>query len=206
MLFKDRFYIENTGIKMGSENEIVVIVDENNQVIGAEPRREMRALGLVHRAVYILVFNSVGELFCHKRTLEKDIYPGYFDVAAGGVVLAGESYNTAAERELEEELGIRDVSLTPLFDFFYKDALSRVWGRAFRCIHNGTLQLQKEEIESGRFCRVADILKSAETDTYTPDGLVVLNRYLKQVRHEFETGDSSNRLSKPFLTSGSDKS
>lgn len=163
---------------MGSENEIVAIVDENNRVIGAEPRREMRALGLTHRAAYILVFNSSGDLFCHKRTLDKDVYPGYFDVAAGGVVLAGESYDTAAERELEEELGIQNAPLTPLFDFFHTDSTSRVWGRAYRCTHDGKLRLQKEEIESGRFCRVADILKSAESDPYTPDGLYVLKRYL----------------------------
>jgi len=41
-----------------SPNETVIIVDENNKEIGTEPRSKMRELGLIHRATYILVFNS----------------------------------------------------------------------------------------------------------------------------------------------------
>jgi 8-oxo-dGTP pyrophosphatase MutT (NUDIX family) len=165
---------------VGSETEIVAIVDENNRLVGAEPRFRMRALGLIHRATYILVFNSNGDLFCHKRTRDKDVYPGYYDVAAGGVVLTDESYDQAAERELEEELGIRNVQLSQLFDFFWDDPVSRVWGQSYQCIYDGTMVLQKEEIESGEFCRIEDIFKSAENDPYTPDGLYVLNRYVQE--------------------------
>ena len=87
------------------QEEIVAIVDEKNHVIGAEPRSRMRTYGLPHRATYILVLNRHGELFVQKRTTDKDIYPGYFDVAAGGVVQAGETYDESARRELTEELG-----------------------------------------------------------------------------------------------------
>lgn len=86
--------------------EIVQIVDRANNPIGVQPRAIMRQRGLIHRASYILVFNSSGQLFIQKRTMSKDIYPGYWDVAAGGVVLAAESYETSAGRELEEELGV----------------------------------------------------------------------------------------------------
>lgn len=170
---------------MGSEAEIVAIVDENNRLVGAEPRFRMRALGLIHRATYILVFNSNGDLFRHKRTRDKDVYPGYYDVVAGGVVLTDESYDVAAERELEEELGIRNVPLTPLFEFFFKDSTTRVWGKAYQCVYDGAMQLQKEEIESGEFCQVEDIFKSTEKDPYTPDGLYVLKRYI-QKKHKAE--------------------
>lgn len=76
--------------------ELVQIVDRDNIPIGAAPRHIMRQHGLIHRASYILVFNCQGELFIQKRTLTKDIYPGYWDVAAGGVVLAGESDHDSA--------------------------------------------------------------------------------------------------------------
>src|SRR5262245_39455024 len=94
---------------MSSADEIVTIVDDHNEVVGSATRREVRAGRLPHRSTYILVFNSSGDLFVQKRTLTKDIYPGYYDPVAGGVVLAGESYEAGAVRELEEELGIRPV-------------------------------------------------------------------------------------------------
>jgi len=119
---------------MGTEDEIVTIVDEYNNVVGALPRKEMRAKGLLHQATYIMVFNPRKELYVQKRTPTKDVFPGYYDVAAGGVVLEGESYEQGAMRELSEELGIFGVSLRRLFDFQYEDEYIRVWGAALLCV------------------------------------------------------------------------
>ena len=163
------------------QEEIVTIVDEKNRVVGAAPRSRMRADGLPHRATYILVFNDEDELFVQKRTKGKDIYPGYYDVATGGVVLAGESYEGAAERELAEELGITGVLLRGHFEFFHEDAGNRVWGRVFSCIYNGDVVLQEEEVESGAFHPVHEILEISRKRLFTPDGLYVLQRYLAQV-------------------------
>jgi 8-oxo-dGTP pyrophosphatase MutT (NUDIX family) len=92
----------------------------------------------------------------------------------------GESYEESARRELEEEMGIRDVSLKHLFDFFHQDADNRVWGRAYRCVYDGDIILQEEEVESGSFQNLEDVLESSRYKLYTPDGLYVLNRYLDQ--------------------------
>ena len=165
---------------MNSTDEIVAIVDKGNNVVGSAPRREMRAKRLPHRSTYILVFNSQGQLYVQKRTLTKDLFPGYYDPAAGGVVLAGESYEESARRELEEEMGIRDVPLSWLFDFFYSDDHTRVWGGVFSCVYDGRIVLQPEEIESGAFLQISDILRRAQTEPFTPDGMVALSRFLGQ--------------------------
>jgi 8-oxo-dGTP pyrophosphatase MutT (NUDIX family) len=165
---------------MGAADEIVAIVDEHNTVVGAVPRREMRAKRLPHRSTYILVFNSRGELYIQKRTMTKDVFPGYYDTAAGGVALAGESYEQGAERELEEEMGIRGVPLTPLFDFYFEHEHMRLWGRAFSCKYDGEVVLQAEEVESGAFVPIPDVLRRAETEPFTPDGLYVLQRYFDE--------------------------
>jgi isopentenyldiphosphate isomerase len=163
---------------MGAADEIVVIVDEQNNVVGAAPRHEMRAKRLAHRSTYILVFNSRGQLHVQKRTLTKDVFPGYYDVAAGGVVLAGETYEQGAARELEEEMGIRGVPLNRLLDFYFENEDTRLWGCTFSCVYDGTVVLQEEEVESGAFVGVDDILHRAETEPFTPDGMYVLWRYL----------------------------
>jgi 8-oxo-dGTP pyrophosphatase MutT (NUDIX family) len=163
---------------MGAADEIVAIVDAHNNVVGAAPRREMRAKRLPHRSTYVLVFNSQSELYVQKRTLSKDVFPGYYDVAAGGVVLAGETYEQGAERELEEEMGIRGVPLTRLFDFYFENERTCLWGCAFSCVYDGEVVLQEEEVESGAFVPVSDILHRAQTEPFTPDGLYALRRYL----------------------------
>jgi len=166
---------------MPARNETVLIVDDDNNEIGSAPRHEMRSKGLPHRAAYILVFNGEGRLFVQKRTMIKDIYPGYYDIAAGGVVLAGESYDESAERELFEELGIRNIPLTAHFEFRHEDDNNTVWGRVYSCIYNGAMTLQEEEVESGFFAKPEAILALSEREPFTPDGLYVLKRYLESI-------------------------
>jgi isopentenyldiphosphate isomerase len=156
--------------------EIVQIVDRDNLEVTALPRRIMREQGLIHRASYILVFNEQEELFLQKRTATKDLYPSCWDVAAGGVVLAGESYEESAARELAEELGVAGVSFTPLFDQYFEEDDNRVWGRIFSCVHSGPFQLQKEEVASGSFMKVSDVFELSKKENFTPDGIDILRK------------------------------
>ena len=161
------------------DGEIVLIVDERNRIVGHQPRSVMRRMNLPHRASYILVFDRNGRLFIHRRSRHKDVFPGYYDIAAGGVVKEGETYRRSAERELYEELGIRGVPLIKLFDSYYNDESCRVWGRVYRCEFSGQMTLQKEEVESGCFMVVDRILKDATTLPVTPDSLQILQRYVQ---------------------------
>lgn len=165
---------------MDSSQEKIIIVDEHNNEIDQVTRVTMRARTLIHRATYILVFNSQGKLFVQKRTATKDIYPSHYEIAAGGVVLAGESYKLSATRELYEELGIETKRLTCLFDNFYDDRNNRVWGRVFSCTYDGPMQLQKEEIESGEFMTISNIVEMMRTHPFCPDGKDILNRVIKE--------------------------
>jgi isopentenyldiphosphate isomerase len=156
--------------------EFVQIVDENNVEIAVMSRRLMREQNLIHRASYVLVFNDRDELFVQQRTVSKDIYPGFHDVAAGGVVVAGESYEESAQRELAEELGVRDVPLRSCFDHYFEDERNRVWGRVFRCRHEGPFTLQPEEVAGGRFMTLDRIMALSQQEPFTPDGIEILQR------------------------------
>ena len=160
--------------------EIVQIVDEQNRELGELPRRLMREQHLIHRASYILIFNAAGELFTQKRTMTKDVYPGCWDVAAGGVVQAGETYEQSAERELVEELGVGPTRLDFLFDQYYEDQENRVWGRVFTCVHEGPFTLQPEEVVCGRFMLPSRILDYSKSEPFTPDGILLLQKLLNQ--------------------------
>jgi isopentenyldiphosphate isomerase len=74
-----------------SAEEVVLVVDSNNKPIGSAKRKEVRAKNLWHRASYIFVYNSKGQFYVLKRSMNKDYCPGYYDLANGGVMADGET-------------------------------------------------------------------------------------------------------------------
>jgi hypothetical protein len=68
------------------QQEMCVIVDENNQVVGSATRKETVSRRLLGRGSYTLVFNAAQQLFVSKRSHNKDCYPGCLDVTISGVV------------------------------------------------------------------------------------------------------------------------
>lgn len=89
-------------------DELVDLVDEDDRVLEVVTRAEMRARGARarHRACYVAVLTSAGELVVHRRAPWKEVYPGFWDIAFGGVLTAGEAWDDAARRELAEEAGV----------------------------------------------------------------------------------------------------
>lgn len=93
---------------MAIADEMVDLVDEDDHVLEVVTRAEMRARGAAarHRACYVAVLTSADELVVHRRADWKEVYPGYWDIAFGGVLAAGEAWDDAARRELAEEAGV----------------------------------------------------------------------------------------------------
>ncbi|MEP7364363.1 MAG: NUDIX hydrolase YfcD [Acidobacteriota bacterium] len=151
-------------------SEIVTIVDRENRVVGVAERAEMRARRLPHRASFVFVFRTDGRLVVERRTMHKDVWPGWHDLAAGGVVVDGESYEESARRELEEELGVRDVALRGGLEFWFEDPSVQVWGCAYVCVHDGELRLQEAEVAGVEEWTAAEIeLATARGLQVTPD-------------------------------------
>lgn len=167
--------------RAASDAELIAWVDRHDQLLGALPRAELRERGLIGRGTYILLFNSAGELCVHRRTLSKAIYPGYWDVAAGGMVQADESYALSAARELEEELGVSGVELTAHEQFFFDQPDNRLWCAVFSAVWDGPLKLQPEEVLEARFIGIDQVLSETVEKPYCPDSLAALKRYLGNV-------------------------
>ncbi|MBA1190507.1 NUDIX hydrolase [Pseudomonas entomophila] len=164
--------------RAASDAEPIAWVDEHDQPLGSLPRAELRARGLIGRCTFILLFNRAGELCVHRRTLSKAIYPGYWDVAAGGMVAAGESYDESAARELREELGVSGVALHFHDTFFFDQPGNRVWCAVYSATWDGPLQLQPEEVSEARFLSLAQVETDCRWQPYCPDSLVALQHVL----------------------------
>ncbi|MEU9290898.1 NUDIX domain-containing protein [Streptomyces sp. NPDC048275] len=168
---------------MSAADEILDIVDENDVVIGQSPRGEAYARGLRHRCVFIQARDAEGRLFVHRRTPTKLVFPSLYDMFVGGVVGAGESYDTAALREAEEELGVSGLPRpVPLFKFLYDNGAGRTWWSAVyevRC--DLPVSPQVEEVAWHDFLAVEDVERRLTDWTWVPDGLAAYQR-LKDYR------------------------
>ena len=165
-----------------SGDERVDLVDEQDRVIGQASRREVRTQNLRHRGVGILCWNPQGELYVHRRTATKDVFPALYDMFVGGVVGAGEAYAHAARREVGEELGIVGPQPTHLFDHLYVGPHNHAWVGIYEVTWDGPIVHQPSEVAWGQWMPLADVVAQLPAWEWVPDGLEIFQRYLRE-RH-----------------------
>ena len=163
-----------------SHHEWVDVVDESDHVVGRATRQQMREHNLLHRNASVMCLTSKGEVYVHQRVHTKDVFPSLYDLFASGVVMAGESYEVAAARELGEELGVVGPALVPLFKHRYEGPSSRSFTMVYRVIWDGPIVCQAEEIAWGSLLPLADVSKNIQQFRYVPDGWEVFERYLER--------------------------
>ncbi|MFK5950839.1 MAG: NUDIX domain-containing protein [Methylococcales bacterium] len=140
------------------KTEYLSVVDKNDLVINSLAREKIHALGLRHRAVHILVFNTQGQLFLQKRSMKKDLNKGLWDTSAAGHVDKGEDYTSSAIRETAEELGINiESTLQFLFKLSPTSQLGMEFIQVYRCQHNGPFSLNADEIDEGKWLSTKEI-------------------------------------------------
>jgi isopentenyldiphosphate isomerase len=162
----------------GAGAELVDIVDRNDQPVATVPRAVMRRERLLHRAVYVAVFRPDGRLLIHRRSETKDIWPGWWDVAVGGVVAAGETWDDAARREVAEEIGVADAPLVPVGRGVYEDEELAVVGRAYRMSTAAPLVFVDGEIVDSEWIDTTDLPALVTQRSFLPDGLAMLGTLL----------------------------
>jgi isopentenyl-diphosphate Delta-isomerase len=129
------------------------VVDDMDRVVGRATRREVHERGWRHRAVHILVYNGVGEVFLQRRSFSKDSHPGRWDSSASGHLDAGEGYLAAAVRELREELGV-EAEAGEFKELGRLDASAETdqeFVRVYRVVREGPFRWHPGEIIDGRF-------------------------------------------------------
>lgn len=103
---------------MEVENNII-LVNENDEPIGASEKLEAHQLGKLHRAFSIFIFNSKGELLLQKRASSKYHSGGLWSNTCCSHPRVNEDTLSAAHRRLQEEMGL-DCDLKEVHRFVYK--------------------------------------------------------------------------------------
>jgi isopentenyldiphosphate isomerase len=147
---------------------MVDVVDASGNVTATVSRQEVRAGNLLHRAVGIAVVSTDNKLLVHRRADWKDIWPGRWDVAFGGVVDAGEAWEVAAARELAEEAGITG-ELDYLGEDLYEDEFVREVARIYRIRHDGPFTFPDGEVVEAAWVPLTEVRNWLSTREVCPD-------------------------------------
>jgi 8-oxo-dGTP pyrophosphatase MutT (NUDIX family) len=158
-------------------DELLDVVDEQDRVVGQATRREVRRRRLLHRFSSVLCRDGAGRLYVHRRTDDKDVYPGMYDMAAGGVLAAGETYLEAARRELAEELGVVGPEPRFLFRHRYRGRENPSWSALFEVTWDGPVHPQASEIAWGGFLTLEELAARLEQWPFCPDALEIYRRW-----------------------------
>ncbi|APE20656.1 MULTISPECIES: NUDIX hydrolase [Streptomyces] len=164
---------------MSAAEEILDVVDEQDRVVGQAPRGEVYARGLIHRCVFVRVRDAEGRFFVHRRTPTKLVFPSMYDMFVGGVVGAGESYDEAALREAEEELGVRGLPRPEhLFTFLYDSAgvAGKWWSAVYEVRCDLPVNPQAEEVAWHAFLTEEELAGRLGDWAWVPDGLAAHER------------------------------
>jgi isopentenyldiphosphate isomerase len=163
-------------------DELIDIVDEQDRVVGQARRSEAYARRLRHRSAFVLVRDAEDRIFVHRRTATKQVFPSLHDMWVGGVVGAGETYDDAALREAEEELGVEGLPRpTPLFTFRYETEAYAWWSAAYQLRCTRPVRPQPEEVAWHTFLTEEELAARLTEWEWVPDGLAAYRELLRRV-------------------------
>ena len=116
------------------------------------------------------------EILVHRRTDTKDVHPGAYDLFAGGVCAAGESYDDCARREVAEELGVTGADLRFLFRHRYRGPHGQAWGAVYEVTWDGPVINQPEEVAWSDWVTPEELDAMIAEHTFCADSLQIYSR------------------------------
>ncbi len=147
--------------------EKVVLVNENNEVLGLMPKMEAHEKGLLHRAISILLYNSKGEMLIQQRAKTKYHWPLIWSNAVCSHPRENEDFQDAAQRRLKEELNIT-CSLKEVYRFIYKakdeqtGLIEHEYDVVYEGQFDGEIPFNPNEIESIRWIALDSLSQDIE--------------------------------------------
>jgi 16S rRNA (adenine1518-N6/adenine1519-N6)-dimethyltransferase len=166
-----------------AKNEQFPVVDKNDRILRYASRPEVHGNNLRHRAVHILIFNQAGEVYLQQRSRWKDRHPLKWDSSAAGHVADGERYDDTAQRELNEELGVK-VALQKIAKLPASQHTDQEFIWVYRGSISSDLVPNKSEIERGAFLSpsVIDGWTSSRPEDFAPGFLECWEAYRRKTQ------------------------
>ncbi len=150
--------------------ELFDLYDENRVKTGKTIERGKEIpYGLYHIVVHVCIFNSNGQMLIQQRQPFKAGWPDMWDVSVGGSAVSGDTSQTAAEREVLEEIGYKinlenhRPVITINFDHGFDDIYTVI-----EDIDINNLVLQPEEVQAVKWATEEEIIGMIDDGIFIP--------------------------------------
>ncbi|GMN09157.1 hypothetical protein MTsPCn9_03870 [Croceitalea sp. MTPC9] len=136
-------------------DELIDILDDSGNFTGKTAlKSEAHKKGLFHPTVHVWCYSKSRKILLQQRGAQKKTYPLKWDVSVAGHIGAGESIETGAFREVQEEIGVTiEPSELEKIIVFKKDKKhpNGVWDREFTSVFiyrlDDEISLSKQDSE-----------------------------------------------------------
>ena len=152
----------------------ILLVDEDNNPIGAGEKMDVHRRGVLHRAFSILVHNSKKEMLLQRRAAAKYHCPGQWSNACCSHPAPGDHLLLAARRRLKEEMGISIPVKETGVEFIYKvkvgDLTEYEYDHLLYGQFDGEPKINPQEADDWKWMAFADLRKDMKRNPefYTP--------------------------------------
>lgn len=165
--------------------ENVVLVDEDDNLIGTMEKMEAHRKGLLHRAFSVFVFNDKNELMLQRRALSKYHSPGLWTNTCCSHQRLSESHIEAGKRRLREEMGF-EVELNHKYSFIYKaefdnGLIEHEYDHILAGRYNNKPKINLLEVDDWRWIKI-NLLKQEiifSSEKFTPWFKIIMNKFFK---------------------------
>ena len=179
--------------------EYLDICDEHGIPTGSIIDRETAHRdGIPHRTSHVWVIRETDgtvQVLLQKRSIDKDSFPGMYDVSSAGHIPAGDDPLRSILREMEEEIGIHaEPAQLEYAGWFHCDYQAQFHGQVFHDneirfayvyqepVELGTLTLQRSEVEEVRWFNLhsvyQEVLAGSNRICASAQGLNLLRTFL----------------------------
>lgn len=142
--------------------EYIVLVNDRDEAVGLEEKLRVHRAGLLHSAFSVFMVDPAHtQMFLQKRASCKYHSPGLWTNACCSHLRAGETLDSAIERRMGEELGIR-CRCEHLFDFRYRtefdnDLIENEYDHVFLTEYEGPVVPAPDEIDAYKWIDLGDL-------------------------------------------------
>ncbi len=152
------------------DQEMLPLIEPSGIVYGQATRAYCHSGSkALHPVVHLHIIDRESRIYLQKRSMEKDLLPGYWDTAVGGHVTYGEYVQEALFREAGEELGLQAFNPVFIGTNMWETERDRELVFVYAMVGHPDLAPDNAEVTEGRWWTPAELETAMGKRILTPN-------------------------------------